>query len=314
MTTQLVERFVVGVDVERYSSKNIRQQDETQRMLDQILSEAANAAGLNRQQWQTAPGGDGELAVLPADVDMVAVVGRFVSELDDHLATFNDDRVPAMKIRLRVAMHIDTVKPSTFGYAGPGLVVLSRLLDAKPLREALAGAADANLALLVSDSVFRKVVESGFGALRPRRFAEIAVDIPAKAFSQTAYLYIPGAAPELSDAGSARPAAGQNAQSITNAEVYAPVIHGDLNIGGVTSSRGELRATRGQGQRSGSAAEAGQRSGRRRKYSRCTRPSSSGCDRRARRGGCAIRCGRRYPPHARQRWRFGRTGFLGPSR
>ncbi len=237
---QLVERFVVGVDVEKYSSKNTRQQDETQRALDQILSEAASAAGLDRQEWQTAPGGDGELAVLPGDVDMVAVVGRFVSELDDHLATFNDDRVPAMKVRLRVAMHIDTVKPSTFGYAGPGLVVLSRLLDAKPLRAALASATDANLALLVSVPVFRKVVESGFGALRPHRFSRVTVDIPAKHFREEAYLYLPGeAAPKPGDAGSARPAAGYSPQSITNTEIYAPVVHGDINIGGMTSRRGE---------------------------------------------------------------------------
>src|SRR2546428_75517 len=96
--TQLVDRFVVGVDVERYSARNVRQQDETQHALDQILSKAASAAGLDRQLWVTAPGGDGELAILPGDVDMVAVVGRFVAELDDRLGTFNEDRVPVMKL------------------------------------------------------------------------------------------------------------------------------------------------------------------------------------------------------------------------
>lgn len=265
--TQLVDRFVVGVDVEKYSARNVRQQDETQRALDQILSTAASAAGLDRRLWMTAPGGDGELAILPADVDMVAVVGRFVSELDDRLGTFNEDRVPAMKIRLRVAMHIDTVKPSAFGHAGPGLVVLSRLLDATLLRAALSRAPGANLVLLVSEPVYRKVVESGFGGLQPRRFAAITVDNKDKGFRQTAYLYVPGTSldasarpgdaagaepggtaeapppgqPPASGAGG-RPAARQITQtagSITNAEIISPVIHGNLNIGGPAPRPGD---------------------------------------------------------------------------
>lgn len=256
--TQLVDRFVVGVDVEKYSVRNVRQQDETQQALDSILDTAAAAAGLDRQLWVTAPGGDGELAVLPADVDMVAVVSRFVSELDDRLGAFNEDRVPVMKIRLRVAMHIDTVKLSAFGYAGPGLVVLSRLLDAAPLRAALASALDANLALLVSEPVYRKVVQSGLGGLRPRRFAAITVDNKAKGFRETAYLHIPGASQDADsrprDAAGADPegphpggppASGredrpvgrqvtvtQFAESILNTEVKSPEIHGDFNIGG----------------------------------------------------------------------------------
>jgi hypothetical protein len=265
--TQLVDRFVVGVDVEKYSARNVRQQDETQHALNQILSTTASAAGLDRRQWVTAPGGDGELAILPGDVDMVAVVGRFVSELDDRLGTFNEDRVPAMKLRLRVAMHIDTVKLSAFGHAGPGLVVLSRLLDATVLRAALSRAPDANLVLLVSEPVYRKVVESGFGGLQPRRFGAITVDNKDKGFRQTAYLYIPGTSPavgaRLGDAAGAEhghtaeasprgqppaPATGgpaaarqttQIAGTITNAEIISPVIHRDLNIGGSAPGPGD---------------------------------------------------------------------------
>lgn len=253
--TGLVDRFVVGVDVEKYSGRNVRRQDDTQRGLDQILGETAIAAGLDRRLWLTTPGGDGELAVLPADVDMVAVVGRFVSELDDRLGAFNEDRVPAMKIRLRVVMHIDTVKRSALGHAGPGLVVLSRLLDAQPLRDALVSVPNANLALLVSEPVYRKVVESGLGGLRPRRFSAVMVHNSAKSFRQTAYLYVPGAsftaaAPTSDAAGlpsadippesqpndhtQARTSITQSAQSITNAELNSPIIHGDLNIGGIT--------------------------------------------------------------------------------
>jgi class 3 adenylate cyclase len=202
---ELVNRFVIGVDVEKYSARNVRQQDDTQCALDRILDEAADAAGLDRQQWLTQPGGDGELAILPADVDMVASVSGLVTQLDDHLTAYNEDHSDAMKIRLRVAMHMDTVLRSAMGYAGPGLVVLSRLLDSKEFKQALAGAKDASMALLVSEPVFHSVIESGLPGLRPGRFRSLTIDNPAKGFQQTAYLYIPGVAQmasgELGSAG-----------------------------------------------------------------------------------------------------------------
>ncbi|MCW2935647.1 MAG: hypothetical protein JWM19_6609 [Actinomycetia bacterium] len=247
---ELVNRFVLGVDVEKYSVRNVRQQDDTQRALHHILSEAAEAAGLDRQDWVTMPGGDGEHAILPADVDMVAVAGALVAQLDDLLTAYNEDHSDSMKIRLRVAMHMDTVLRSALGYAGPGLVVLSRLLDAAELKAALAGATDASLALLVSEPVYRSVIQSGLGGLRPGRFRMLTIDNPAKGFRQAAYLYIPGTAAgaagasrtaeETAAAGSARetssPDRGDDASAgggpVYHTTVNQPVIGRDLNIGG----------------------------------------------------------------------------------
>jgi hypothetical protein len=198
---ELVNRFVIGVDVEKYSTRNVRQQDDTQRALDRILGDAAGAVGLDRQQWLTQPGGDGELAILPADVDLVATVSGFVSHLDDLLAAYNEDHSDPMKIRLRVAMHMDMVLRSAMGYAGPGLVVLSRLLDSKEFKEALAESSDASMALLVSESVYHSVVETGLPGLRPGRFRLLRIDNPSKGFRQSTYLYIPGTAGKPASAG-----------------------------------------------------------------------------------------------------------------
>jgi hypothetical protein len=232
---ELVNRLVLGVDVEKYSARNVRQQDDTQRALNIILDEAASAAGLDRQQWVTMPGGDGEHAIMPADVDMVAVTAGLVAQLDDLLAAYNEDHSDAMRIRLRVAMHMDMILRSAMGYAGPGLIVLSRLLDAAELKRALADAEDASLALLVSEVVYRSVVESGLGGLRPGRFRLLEIDNPAKGFRQAAYLYIPGKAGQGS-AGATRAssAAGDGAardgNPVYNTTVTAPVIGRDLNV------------------------------------------------------------------------------------
>lgn len=237
---ELVSRFVLGVDAEKYSGRNARQQDTTQHALDRMISESAEAEGLDRQEWVTFPGGDGELAVLPADVDMVAVAGRFVAQLDDRLAAYNEDHADVMKIRVRVAMHLDTVKRSAMGYAGHGLVVLSRLLEAPELKQALAEASYASLVLLVSEPVYRSVVESGFGGLRPSRFRALVVDNSAKGFRQTAYLFIPGTAagtgPSDRDhsgrsSQGERVVPGTSAGDVYNTEINNPLIGRNLNIG-----------------------------------------------------------------------------------
>jgi hypothetical protein len=189
----LIDRSVLGVDVEGYSGRNVRRQRDAQHELGQILDRAARTAGVDRSRWEVSHTGDGELAVLPADVNLLALVGRFVPVLHDLLVLHNEDRTPGSRLRLRLAIHIDAVTPSTPGhYAGPALVTLARLLDCGPVRRALAQADGADLALILSDPVHTKVVRSGLLAVRERDYARIEVDLPAKDFHQPAWVHVPG--------------------------------------------------------------------------------------------------------------------------
>jgi hypothetical protein len=188
----LVDRFVAGVDVKKYSSRSTRRQEDIQRELKSLLDKAARAAGLDPEAWQRQSTGDGELLVLPADTDLTRVVARFTPELNVLLKTYNADRVADAQIRVRLAMHIDALKASAYWYAGPALVEVSRLLDARPLRQALDSAEDAAVALIVSEPIYHKVVLSDLDGLRPEQFAEVAVDIPTKDFKRMAYVHVPG--------------------------------------------------------------------------------------------------------------------------
>ena len=104
-TVSLVERCFVGVTVERFSTRVTRQQVLIQKELDRMLSEAAEAAGLPRARWERQPSGGGGVAVLPANIDLVALVGTFTVELDRRLVEHNKDHDLGAHIRLRVAMH-----------------------------------------------------------------------------------------------------------------------------------------------------------------------------------------------------------------
>jgi hypothetical protein len=191
-TNALVHRCVIGIDIEKYSlGRTVHQQDITQRSLDEILRRGAQAAGLDRDVWIRQPGGDGELAILPADSDLSAVIGRFVRDIDDRLAEHNRIHGTGTQIRARMAIHLGLLQESALGFAGPALIVLSRLLNSQVLKDALAAVSGADLALLLSAPAY-EIVEADAHGLRRRAFREVEVEDTAKGFRGVAFLHVAG--------------------------------------------------------------------------------------------------------------------------
>ncbi|QXJ20731.1 hypothetical protein AGRA3207_001496 [Actinomadura graeca] len=191
----LVERFVLGVDIEKYSKRTTRHQKIMQERLRAILDLAAREGGIDRAEWDVKGEGDGGLAALPPGADLARFIGSFVRGLDDRLRLHNEDHSPALRIRLRLAMHCDVLTPSAFGTAGPAFIEVARLLSAEPLREALLRDDQARLVLLVSPEVFRKVVGSDLASLRESDFTEVRVSHSEKDYEKTAHLHVPGRHP-----------------------------------------------------------------------------------------------------------------------
>lgn len=187
---QLFDRVVVGCDVQGFSARNVRQQGLIQAELDRMLTDAASAVGLDRGTWDHRGDGDGEIAVLPADVDLLRVVRRFVTELDRLLADHNEDHARQARIRLRIAMTGGSVvPPGPLGHGGQALIDLARLLNAPPLRKTLDDVPQANLAQVVSESLFQRAVVPELDGIRPAQFRR--VNIREKGFCQDAYIYVP---------------------------------------------------------------------------------------------------------------------------
>jgi len=173
---RLMYRLVVAVDVEKYSTRDAREQLRAQTELQRILNVAAKNTGLDQREWYEQVSGDGELVVLPDDVDVSVVVGDFTCQLEIMLAEFNRRALTGKRLRLRVAMHHGTLLPGPFGPAGDAPIVVSRLLDAKPLRRLLADQQDRDLALIVSQTLYQDVVRTGFCSLDPDEFQPVRVN------------------------------------------------------------------------------------------------------------------------------------------
>jgi hypothetical protein len=90
------------------------------------------------------------------------------------------------RLRLRLAFHYGLLIDAPFGPAGSAPVIVSRLLDAGLLRQALAAAAEANLVLIVSQTLYDSIVMSGFGGLAPSAYHQVRVVAPEKGFDQLA--------------------------------------------------------------------------------------------------------------------------------
>lgn len=194
---QLFDRVVVAVDVQGFSLRNVRRQLHIQDELDRMLTQAACLANLDRAGWDRRAEGDGEMAVLPGGVDLLMIVRRFVTELDQLLTDYNEDHGPETRIRLRIAMSVGSVIPGgTLGHGGTALIELARLLDSREVRKALEAVTEANLAQIISESLFESAVVPEIGGIRPGQFRKVTVDAPAKGFRQTAYIYLPGGWPQ----------------------------------------------------------------------------------------------------------------------
>jgi hypothetical protein len=193
---------LVATDIRRYSDRNAADQLLMQLRLESALELAADWLGWNRALWRRQVGGDGELAILPHDVDLCAVVGVFPEMLRAALAQLNGDEDVEHRLRIRLAIHLGTFTSGPLGAVGLAPILVSGILDAQPLRELLEARPEADVVLALSARIFEDVVATGFCALPPQSFQQVQICI--KRISSVAYLY--DAIPDGADDGPAEAA------------------------------------------------------------------------------------------------------------
>ncbi|MFC6880510.1 hypothetical protein [Actinomadura yumaensis] len=201
---RLIYRLLLAVDIQGYSARTPLLQLQAQTDLRDVLERAAADTSLDRRLWFQQVSGDGELDVLPDDADIAHVVGCFATAMERALADLNRTAAPERRLRVRLALHYGTLilgEPASFGPAGNAPVVVSRLLDARPLRRALVARADRDLALIVSDRLFEDIVRSGLCALPPEDFQAIRTTVKGVLYQGHVYDPAPRAKGLLNDEG-----------------------------------------------------------------------------------------------------------------
>lgn len=184
-------RVLVAVDVTGYGAGTDQDHFSVQAGLTEVLETAAAKAGLRREQWVIQSAGDGELAILPPDQREPVVVDEYVRHLDEALTAHNSAPGSGPSIRLRMAVHFGAAMPADNGYAGQGVVAVSRLVEAPAVKRALADDPNARLALILSNQVYMDVVQQGHVSVPKTDFTRIGVQV--KQYKDTAWVKVLGA-------------------------------------------------------------------------------------------------------------------------
>ncbi|TDC67529.1 hypothetical protein E1200_14650 [Actinomadura sp. GC306] len=148
--------------------------------------------GLRPHEWYEEDRGDGVMVVLPPSVTveslLTAVVGRLRAEVRHH----NGAASETAQMRLRVAVNVGEAESDGRGIVSTALTHAFRLLDAAPLKEAVAEA-ETGIAVIVSRRVYEDVVAHGRGLVDPGDYYRVEVRV--KETSDLAWIMVPGGRP-----------------------------------------------------------------------------------------------------------------------
>lgn len=184
-------RLCLVVDIEAYSGKPYPVQQRAQTALARALDHACERAGVGRASCDLQDRGDGQLLLLPTDVDEERAVPGLVLGLRDALFTLNASAAVGEGIRLRVALTQGSVQRAPLGYVAWSVELGCRLLDSASLRRELAKARRSDMALIVSADLYADIFATGTGGIPAAEFRRVRIDIPKKRFTADAWISAP---------------------------------------------------------------------------------------------------------------------------
>lgn len=141
-----------------------------------LLREALDRAGVPLRECHREDRGDGAIVVAPAGVSMIPVAGEFIEALAASLRCHNDASDARCRMRLRVALHTGELHRDGYGLIGGPVIHVCRLLDAPPLKEAVA-APDALLAVIASDRLYDEVIRQNWDHTNPDRYMRVTIHV-----------------------------------------------------------------------------------------------------------------------------------------
>jgi hypothetical protein len=170
-----VHRTIVVVDVEGFGDQCRTNPDQVavRDGLYRAMQDAFGRAGIPWDDCGHEDRGDGVFVLVPAEVPKSLLAQSLPPALVTALREHNGEHPGPERIRLRMALHAGEVHYDQHGVTAVAVNLAFRLLDAGPLKAALASSSGV-LAVIVSSWFFEEVVRHG-GAAPGYRPVEVAV-------------------------------------------------------------------------------------------------------------------------------------------
>ena len=172
-----VHRTIFVVNVEGFGDKRRTNTDRltVRDGMYRAVQQAFRKVGIPWADCYHESCGDGVFVLIPAEVPKGLFVGSMPRELGEALQEHNAAHRTEERIRLRVALHAGEVYYDEHGVTAESINLAFRLLDARPLKDALAQSPGV-LALIVSPWFFDEVVRhSAAGDAATYRPVQVAV-------------------------------------------------------------------------------------------------------------------------------------------
>jgi len=178
VTNLPTHRSIVVVDVVSFTRPDRDNVDQLaiRAALYDTLRDAFEDSGIPWRQTVREDRGDGVLIFVSAEVSKVLLLGRMPARLAELLERGNVGRSARQRFRLRVVVHAGEVHHDAHGYAGYDVNLAFRLVDARPLREAMEHSTAA-VGLIVSEGVHDGVLRHGYGGLDAAAYEQVRVQV-----------------------------------------------------------------------------------------------------------------------------------------
>lgn len=156
------------------------------------VQEALQRSGIGLEQCRQQDTGDGVRLIMPGEAWKAQLVHPFGDALAALLRAHNLTADPSTQIKVRAAMHAGDIHFDPGGeVVGQPLEVVSRLLDAPPVREELAAndSKSAPLSVILSQHFYDETVPHGYPGIVREGFHQVAVSV--KKYTAPAWIWTP---------------------------------------------------------------------------------------------------------------------------
>ncbi|MDX8141300.1 hypothetical protein SK854_04195 [Lentzea sp. BCCO 10_0061] len=176
-TPRAEPRAVLAVDVEKFSdpSRTNHHKLVAHGGLYDALHAALRESNIEKRSWHWEDRGDGAMFLFTPEVPKQVLSEFLLRRLIANLLRYNATVTQEARIRLRIALHFGEVTLNDQGAVGDCVNLTFRLLEADPLKAALAGSS-AVLAVIVSRTFYEEVLRHD-PAAEPDAYQEIEVAV-----------------------------------------------------------------------------------------------------------------------------------------
>jgi CRP-like cAMP-binding protein len=182
---------ILLTDITAFGSRGRNDDDRraVRRRINDLLPEAFESSNVRWLECYTEDRGDGNLIVAPPTVPVSSLVDSVVGRLAVALRQHNHQASDAVRIQLRVALHVGPVTRDLTGMTGQAIIHTARLVESSVLKRHLKDT-EADLGFIASAFVYDNVIRQRGEPMDAADFKRVR--FRAKESTVTAWIYLAG--------------------------------------------------------------------------------------------------------------------------